>query len=210
MGSSVNRGTGVRAARALANRQRMVQTAYTLFCARGYAATPLSDIAAQAGVAVQTLYFTFGTKSALLHEAFAHAVMGPQPRPPELQPWYQKMLHTPDVRDGIKHVVAGSVPIFARVAPLINAVQAAASDPEAAAIRQQQEQTRRRSFTHIVEVLADKQRLRNGLNVHHATDIMMVIVSAEIFQTFTAQHGWSRARYIDWATKTVHHDLFQP
>ena len=55
-----------RADKARANRRRMRAAALVLFTDRGYASTSMQAIAAEAGMAVQTLYFTFGTKSALL------------------------------------------------------------------------------------------------------------------------------------------------
>ena len=57
-----------RADKAQANRRRMRAAALALFTDRGYASTSIQAIADEAGMAVQTLYFTFGTKSALLKE----------------------------------------------------------------------------------------------------------------------------------------------
>src|SRR5213595_300848 len=75
--------------RAKATQWRIVKAAYTLFCARGYAGTTMAEIAEAAGVAVQTVYFTFHTKSALLSRAYDFAVMGEdEPLPPEQQPWH--------------------------------------------------------------------------------------------------------------------------
>jgi AcrR family transcriptional regulator len=55
--------------RADATRLRIVKAAYELFCERGYAGTMLSDVAAAAGVAVQTVRFNFHTKGELLSRA---------------------------------------------------------------------------------------------------------------------------------------------
>ena len=75
--------------RAKATQWRIVKAAYTLFCARGYAGTTMAQIAEAAGVAVQTVYFTFHTKSALLSRAYDFAVMGEdEPLGPDKQPWF--------------------------------------------------------------------------------------------------------------------------
>ena len=58
-----------RRAQARQNQRRMIDSAARLFAERGYAATPLTDIAADADVAIQTLYVTFGTKANLLKRA---------------------------------------------------------------------------------------------------------------------------------------------
>src|SRR5690242_4957614 len=44
----------------------ILDAAAALFVSPGYAATPLTAVAAQAGVAVQTVYKIFGSKKALL------------------------------------------------------------------------------------------------------------------------------------------------
>ena len=77
-----------RAERAAATRQRMLDAAYDLFCELGYRATTMAAIADRAQVAVQTVYFTFHTKDALLQEVHNKTVLGDVPTPPEKQPWY--------------------------------------------------------------------------------------------------------------------------
>ena len=70
--------------RARATRLRITKAAYNLFCDQGYTGTTMSDIADAAGVAVQTVYFTFHTKSELLSRAYDLAVLGEgDPVPPE-------------------------------------------------------------------------------------------------------------------------------
>ena len=84
--------------RADATRLRIVKAAYELFCERGYAGTMLSDIAAAAGVAVQTVRFNFHTKGELLSRAYDFAVLGEgEPVPPQKQPWWAAAAAAPDV-----------------------------------------------------------------------------------------------------------------
>src|SRR5690349_17426791 len=65
-----------RSDRALATRRRMVRAAYGLFSERGYPGTTITEVAQKAGVAVPTIYYTFGTKAALLAESLGAAVVG--------------------------------------------------------------------------------------------------------------------------------------
>ena len=44
-------------------RRRIIDAAYGLFIQRGYGKSTLSDIAARAGVAVETVYAAFGNKA---------------------------------------------------------------------------------------------------------------------------------------------------
>ena len=74
----------------------MVEAAYRLVTERGYAATTMADIALEAGVAVQTVYFTYHTKFALVRDAFDFAVVGSHGMiPPDSQPWFNASAPSP-------------------------------------------------------------------------------------------------------------------
>src|SRR5690242_14925226 len=57
-----------RAAKSEARRAAIVQAALDEFCARGFAATRIDDVAARAGVAKGTIYLYFDDKEALFRE----------------------------------------------------------------------------------------------------------------------------------------------
>ena len=63
--------------RAKATRRRIAEAALVRFSGQGYAATTMDAIAGDAGVAVQTVYFTFHTKAELLIAALKIAGGGP-------------------------------------------------------------------------------------------------------------------------------------
>src|SRR6478735_10920326 len=92
-----------RRARARATQWRIVKAAFALFCERGYAGTTMAQIAEAAGVAVQTVYFSFHTKAAVLSRAYDFAVMGEgDPQVPWDQPWYRDMAATDDVVEALR------------------------------------------------------------------------------------------------------------
>ena len=90
-------GSTTRADKALATRRRMVNAAYDQFCANGYLGTTITAVAKGAGVAVPTIYYTFGTKARLLDEALGAAIAGfdrwheppLDPSIEELLPWHR-------------------------------------------------------------------------------------------------------------------------
>src|ERR1051325_4765243 len=91
--------------KAAATRRRMLDAAYELFCRDGYRATTMEAIADRAGVAVQTLYFTFHTKDELFQAVHERTVLGDENLPPRMQPWYLAAVAAPDVREiGRAHV----------------------------------------------------------------------------------------------------------
>ena len=71
MGVRVNPGRGYdsprRREQAAETRRKILDAAEQLFCEHGYAATTMPAIAAQAGVALKTVYLAFGTKAGVLH-----------------------------------------------------------------------------------------------------------------------------------------------
>lgn len=67
----------LRQERAAVTRRRILEAARVLFFRDGYAATTLKAVAAEAGVAVQTVYAVFGSKAAILAELRALVVSLP-------------------------------------------------------------------------------------------------------------------------------------
>lgn len=68
----------LREERAAVTRRRILDAARLRFFEEGYAATTLKAIAAEAGVAVQTVYAVFGSKAAILDELRALVVDLPE------------------------------------------------------------------------------------------------------------------------------------
>src|SRR5262245_27049018 len=123
--------------RALGTRRRVLRAAYELICEIGYAATTMTAIAKRAGVAEQTLYFTFRNKPAIVTEARHAAVVGFERWSPTLDadvrrdhpatarakfPWYEAFEAEPDARRALELYVEGTVEIFSRAGPLLAAV----------------------------------------------------------------------------------------
>lgn len=177
----------------------MVEAAYKLFSERGWN-VPLTAIAEESGVAVQTLYFTFHTKVALLNEALALAVLGDdQPIPPHERPWFHAMAAEPDVRRAIGMVVDNTMPIFGRVAPLTAALRS--GDAEVAAMWERSEQLRHDGYRKMVQTLARKAEL--GVKVDEATDIVFVLLSPDLYRMAVSERGWTPARWAQWLKRTL-------
>jgi len=89
----------------------MMAAACTVFSERGFAGTTMDAVAAEAGVAVQTLYFSFHTKAELLQAAYEHAVTGPEQILPHLSDWWRQVSEASDVRDAVIALVDGTIPM---------------------------------------------------------------------------------------------------
>jgi AcrR family transcriptional regulator len=194
--------------RSLATRRRMVGAAYRLFCEKGYVATTMEAIAREADVAVPTLYFTFRTKGAILSEALDAAVMGlDEPVGPEDALWYRAFEAEPDPRRALKILVENVALILSRVAPLTTAIHGAANDPEVVVVRELSGQRLHDGYRDLVRQLARKGGLRQGLSVARATDILFVLLSADLFEALASGRGWSFAACKRWLVDVVSQQL---
>ena len=112
----------------------MLDSARVLFISDGYAATTMDRIAGDAGVAVQTLYYTFRTKGQLLCEVVEVTAAGDRtPRPVAERAWAQEMLTATSGQRVLALAVEHGADIFVRAAPLWPAIAAASGDPRSPA-----------------------------------------------------------------------------
>jgi AcrR family transcriptional regulator len=195
--------------RAKATQWRIMKAAYTLFCEQGYAATTMAQIAEAAGVAVQTVYFTFHTKPALLSRAYEVAVGGDPPTMPQEQAWRREMLAAPDFRDALRAFVTGSGEIMRRVTPLYFAARVAANaDADAARVMAFNENGRAAGYRVDLEILRTKAKFRPGLSLERATDLLLVFVGPDVYHALVDGRGWSHDEWIDWTVSSVAEQIF--
>src|SRR6266700_976990 len=128
------KGEGKRAAKARHTRQRMLEAARGLFVEQGYGSTAMQDVADRAGVAVQTLYFTFGTKRSLLKELVDVTVAGDLESIATMdRPWFQQVLAAETADAQLRLQVQGVREIAERMAAISEVLRTAATlDPEIA------------------------------------------------------------------------------
>ena len=197
--------------RARATRSRITKAAAELFAERGYVGTTMADIAAAAGVAVQTVYFVFHTKAEVLDSAYGLAVMGEDdPAVPQDQAWYRQALAEPDVSIAVQLVVDGLSEILRRVAPLDFAVRtAAAADPEASAFLARNEGMRADGYREMVAFLSRKRPLRENVTSARATDLMLFLAGPGAYRALVLERGWTHAEWVAWTSGALAQQLFE-
>lgn len=183
----------------------MMEGAYRLFSERGYAKTTMDAIADEAGVAVQTLYFTFHTKVGLLQAAYEYAVLDLEGVPPHLADWWRAAEAEPDLEKAVGHIVEGSLAIFERAAPLVWAVH---GDEDARSAYKFNEELRVQGYAAIVAFLARKHPLRSRLSKSKARDIMLTILGPHVYFLLTRELGWSQRDFGRWAKAVILRELF--
>jgi len=208
--------------RALDTRRRVLRAAYDRFQQHGYAGATMEAIASAAGVAVQTLYFTFHTKAALLDEVVGAAVTGFeewQPpaggRPPleldsprvlrEFHPWFASFEAEATASGALAVFLGAGVEIMERAAPMTTVMREAAGHPDAREVYLVGEQRRAGAYRAVIRVLARKPPgRRRGLSEARATDILLTLFSGETYQMLR-ERGWTQRQILAWLLDVLGH-----
>jgi len=189
----------------------VLTAARELFPERGYAGTTINDIATAAGVAVETIYRSFGSKAALFRGVLEAAIAGGAERaamPPEQRPAVRKMAEEPDPRHVLELHAATQPGIHARSGPYDRVLREAASaDPDLADVWRQLEAQRLTGMRRLAQRLHDLGALRPGLSVEKARDILWTVNSHAVYDLLVVQRGWPPERYRDWIVATNVHAL---
>lgn len=190
--------------RAARTRQLILDAAEAEFSVTGYHGATMAAIARRAGVAVQTVYFVFNTKPALLTAAIDRAVMGAEDLPPTEMPWWHESVSTSDGRDSLRLFVEAVVKIETRAAGLGRVARtAAATDPDLADLLARHENLRKEGFSRFVGTLAYRGLLLPGIDPDEVTDVLLTLVGADVYLEMTRSRGWSVERYVDWTTQVL-------
>src|SRR3954471_5204307 len=186
--------------RSLLTRGRVIEAASQLLVERGYVATTIEDVADHADVAVQTVYYVFGTKPNLLAAVLDASIAGDGDPVPVLErAWVHKMQDAQDLDAAVKRLVEGSVAILVRAAPVYEVVRRASADPEVSALLDQTRTRRRADQRALIEMLLASARSQATLDAKSAADIFYGLMSEEVFQLLVIDCRWSVARFQKWA-----------
>ncbi len=189
-----------RRAQSRAARRIVLATAGQLFAERGYQRTSMKDIAAGAGVSVETVYGYFGTKAGLLKELLDVTVAGDDaPVPvPERAP-IQAVRAAPDGRAKLALYAAFLATVQARLVPLFLVIRGAAgADQDAADLWAGLGAQRLAGMTMLAEHLAESGVLASGRTVAQTRDELWALGAVEVYDLLVGQRGWSPERYRDW------------
>lgn len=198
-----------RAERGRATRRRIVAAAADLFVRNGYLQTTMADIARAAGVAVQTLYLSFGSKVAVMSAAIDVTIAGDDEPVPVLErEWHQRMRDEPDGPRATDIFVTVAAEIIQRFYPLYAAVRAAAADPELAELLDGNKQERFTTFHHVAEELAGKAGYNPNLPTRRAAEILYAQLSEETYGLLVVEHGWPVNEWSAWAARHAMDELF--
>lgn len=197
-----------RAERSRRTRARVVEAATRLFVEHGYVATTIEDVAEAAGVAVQTVYYLFGNKPTLLARVLDVSIVGDlEPVPVLERPWVDAVRRETDGAAAVEQLVAESVAIIVRVAPVYEVVRRASADPDVATLLEENRRLRRQAQREFMAILQRSGHLNAGVTLETAADLFYGIINEDVFQLLVGDCGWRVARFRKWATALMLREL---
>jgi AcrR family transcriptional regulator len=187
-----------RTAQAAQTREAVLHAARRLFAERGWAATGVREVAAAAGVSVETVYGAVGAKAALLHAAYEGTVVGDDdPTPLAERPQFRAMGEGDTLAERAAAAAALITAIHQRSAALFTALREGSSSEGA-----------------LAEILRTDERNRwiddkRGMEMVYraevddaAVDAFWAITSPEVYELL-GRRGWDDRRYADHITRVI-------
>jgi AcrR family transcriptional regulator len=211
MGSTVKRqprrryDASGRKAAARETRARIVAAARRLFLDRGYAGTRMAEIADEAGVSLETVYASVGTKPSLMRHLVEVALSGTDEPVPALERVSTREIRAePDPRRKLAMLAKVIRVLNQRVAPLwVVLKEAAAADAELGALAGEFDRRRAGHMrVFVAEALAATGTLRSELSVDTAADVIWATNAPEFFLLLVRDRGWDPGFFEEWLADT--------
>jgi AcrR family transcriptional regulator len=181
--------------------QRIVEAMRSLLEEKGYTATTIAAIAERAGVAVPTVYRTFGNKGAIVKRLYDVTLAGDDADMPMVQrPEYVALLAAEDLDEKLARYADLAAGIDARIGPLMGPLLSAAQagDPDVRDFVKTIEKERLAGMRVFAKSLAGF-----GVDPEYATDILWVLTSDDLHRRLVRERGWPHTRFRKWLGETL-------
>ena len=157
----------------------------------------MAAIAAEAGVALKTVYLAFETKSGLLRALWHLRLRGDEADAPVAErQWYRDVIAEPDperqLRLNARNARAGQA--ARREAHARHARRAPAPTPDIAALWQRIQDDFYANQRSIVDALDAKGALAPGLDAARAADILWTLNHPDVWHLLVGERGWTPER----------------
>jgi AcrR family transcriptional regulator len=192
-------------------RVKIIEAASRVFLELGYTRATIPRIAAEAGVAVETVYRSASGKAGLLAAAVQAALAGGAQRadvPVEQRPGIKRVIEEADPRRQLELYAATQPGVWARVGPLLRVLeQAAMTDDALVELRRRHTEQRREGLRRFAALLAERGALRSGLTTDRAGDILFTVCAQANYDALVGTLGWTTEEYQGWVADTLAHAL---
>jgi AcrR family transcriptional regulator len=179
-------------------RRAILDAAAKLFVDPGYAATPLTAVAAEAGVAVQTLYAVFGNKRQLLSDLVDVTLVGDDERVAMAERSFVADIRAlTGLRAKLTRYARHLTETHARQVHVMLALAGAATaDADAAAIWRKNLEDRRRGMVMFAADLAATGEVL--VSQERAADVLWLAQDIRNYDWLVRERGWPVERFERW------------
>jgi AcrR family transcriptional regulator len=189
----------------------IVEAAAALFAEHGYHATSIGRIASAAGVAVQTIYNSVGSKRDILSRVLDFAAAGERAPVPVPRFMREDAEREPDPRRIIAQLISFWRDALPRTAPVFRIIrEAAAADQEVAALERARSAQRLANYGQAARLLAERNALRSGLTIEQAAAAIFAIGHPETYRALVLDGGLTDDDWAAWAQDLLEASLLQP
>jgi AcrR family transcriptional regulator len=194
-----------RRAQAAQTRREILAAAQRLFEQRGYTATTMAAIAAEAGVALKTVYVAFETKSGVLRAVWHLLLRGDEGAAPVAErEWFRAVIAEPDPERQLRLTARNSRAVKERAGGILGVIRSAAPvDADISALWGRIEAEFHENQRTIVESLEEKQALRRDLDAGQATDILWTLNHPDLWMLLVGKRGWTPEQFERWFGDTI-------
>jgi AcrR family transcriptional regulator len=190
---------------AAATRVAILHAAQRLFEANGYAATTMGEIAAEADVALKTVYLAFETKAGLLRAVWDLTLKGDtDDAPVATRPWYLDVLEEANPERKLRRLAEASCVVKRRIGALLGVIRdAAPSDDEIGDLWTLIQSDFYANQRAIAATLDDAGALPARLDLTRATDILWTLNHPDVWLLLVGQRGWTPQEFETWLGDTA-------
>jgi AcrR family transcriptional regulator len=200
-----------RAIAAQTTRRVIVETAARLFIDRGYHAATLGEIAREAGVAIQTIYNSIGSKRDVLSKVLDYAAAGEHAPTPAPTLVLAQAEQEPDTRTSLDQLVDFWRESRPRTAPFYKLLrQAAAVDDEMTELERTRAAMRLRSYRSGASLFAKRGALRDGLSLEDAAALIYATGHPDVYRFLVIEGPWTADQWATWVRSTLEAGLLAP
>ncbi|WP_236792278.1 TetR/AcrR family transcriptional regulator [Amycolatopsis sp. GM8] len=199
----------VREQQARERRLAVIAAAGRLFAERGYGATSVDVIAAEAGVARATVFAAVGGKPALMRAAYELAVAGGNEEIPKArETWFAQLAAARSGAGVLRAYAAVLAEVYERLAPVYESLRiAAGTDAELVELLDEIDQARLAGAANIVAAVRRHGGLRPGLSAGDAADSLWAVGDPGLFHRLVVARQWDVARYRTWLAGVLCREL---
>ncbi len=191
---------------AAGTRRQIVGAARRLFVASGYAGTTVEAIAAEAGVALATVYKAFGTKAAIAREL--NKLIDDEA---DMAGFNQRIATETSPAELIRLSVALTRSLHERCGDIIaTARSAGAVDATLASVYAEGTRRHDDGVRGLVSKLEAADALAPGLTTTRAAGLLSTLCSVEAFADLTTRFGWTASQCENWITSALCQLLLNP